>query len=112
VSTPIPRSPGGLGEQQARDRGHNVVTGTFLRVGVAICSVYEGFVKAVATPTEAAARDRRGRPGCRSSSARPRSRSRWALPDVGLNPSPPDDVEALQEAVEAALGRAVHMLNK
>jgi dihydrolipoamide dehydrogenase len=109
----------GLSEQQARDRGHAVVTGTFpfAASGRAMSlGSTEGFVKAIG---DAESKQLLGIVAVGRGVSEFIGEATLALEmgafleDVGLTIHPhPTMSEALQEAVEAALGRAVHMLNK
>jgi dihydrolipoamide dehydrogenase len=109
----------GLSEQQARDRGHAVVTGTFpfAASGRAMSlGATEGFVKAIG---DAESKQLLGIVAVGRGVSEFIGEATLALEmgayleDVGLTIHPhPTMSEALQEAVEAALGKAVHMLNK
>ena len=109
----------GLSEQQARERGHNVVTGTFpfAASGRAMSlGSTEGFVKAIG---DAESKQLLGIVAVGRGVSEFIGEATLALEmgafleDVGLTIHPhPTMSEALQEAVEAALGKAVHMLNK
>ncbi len=109
----------GLSEQQARDRGHAVVTGTFpfAASGRAMSlGATEGFVKAIG---DADTKQLLGIVAVGRGVSEFIGEATLALEmgafleDVGLTIHPhPTMSEALQEAVEAALGKAVHMLNK
>ena len=109
----------GLGEKQARERGHAVVTGTFpfAASGRAMSlGATEGFVKAIG---DADTKQLLGIVAVGRGVSEFIGEATLALEmgayleDVGLTIHPhPTMSEALQEAVEAALGKAVHMLNK
>ena len=109
----------GLGEKQARERGHAVVTGTFpfTASGRAMSlDSTEGFVKAIG---DADTKQLLGIVAVGRGVSEFIGEATLALEmgafleDVGLTIHPhPTMSEALQEAVEAALGKAVHMLNK
>jgi dihydrolipoamide dehydrogenase len=109
----------GLGEKQARERGHAVVTGTFpfTASGRAMSlGSTEGFVKAIG---DAESKQLLGIIAVGRGVSEFIGEATLALEmgayleDVGLTIHPhPTMSEALQEAVEAALGKAVHMLNK
>jgi dihydrolipoamide dehydrogenase len=109
----------GLGEEQARERGHNVVTGTFpfAASGRAMSlGATEGFVKAIG---DADTKQLLGIVAVGRGVSEFIGEATLALEmgafleDVGLTIHPhPTMSEALQEAVEAALGKAVHMVNK
>ncbi len=109
----------GLGEKQARERGHAVVTGTFpfSASGRAMSlDSTEGFVKAIgdADTKQLLGIIAVGRGVSEFIGEATLALEMGAfLEDVGLTIHPhPTMSEALQEAVEAALGKAVHMLNK
>jgi dihydrolipoamide dehydrogenase len=109
----------GLGEKQARERGHAVVTGTFpfTASGRAMSlGSTEGFVKAIgdADTKQLLGIIAVGRGVSEFIGEATLALEMGAyLEDVGLTIHPhPTMSEALQEAVEAALGKAVHMLNK
>jgi dihydrolipoamide dehydrogenase len=109
----------GLTEQEARDKGYDVVTGTFpfSASGRAMSlDSTDGFVKAIG---DAASKQLLGIIAVGRGVSEFIGEATLALEmgafleDVGLTIHPhPTMSEALQEAVEAALGRAVHMLNK
>ncbi len=109
----------GLSEREAVDQGFNVVTGTFpfSASGRAMSlDATEGFVKAIA---DADSKRLLGIVAVGRGVAELMGEATLALEmgafleDVGLTIHPhPTMSEALQEAVEAALGRAVHMVNK
>jgi dihydrolipoamide dehydrogenase len=109
----------GLGEKQALERGHAVVTGTFpfTASGRAMSlGSTEGFVKAIG---DAESKQLLGIIAVGRGVSEFIGEATLALEmgafleDVGLTIHPhPTMSEALQEAVEAALGKAVHMLNK
>jgi dihydrolipoyl dehydrogenase len=109
----------GLGERQARERGHAVVTGTFpfTASGRAMSlGATEGFVKAIgdADTKQLLGIIAVGRGVSEFIGEATLALEMGAyLEDVGLTIHPhPTMSEALQEAVEAALGKAVHMVNK
>jgi dihydrolipoamide dehydrogenase len=109
----------GLGEAEARSLGHEVVTGTFpfSASGRAMSlDSTEGFVKVVA---EAGSKRLLGVVAVGRGVSELVAEGTLALEmgafleDLALTIHPhPTMSEALQEAVEAALGRAVHTLNK
>ena len=109
----------GLSEKQARDRGHDVVTGTFpfAASGRAMSlGSTEGFVKVIG---DADTRQLLGIVAVGRGVSEFIGEATLALEmgafleDVGNTIHPhPTMSEALQEAVEAALGKAVHTLNK
>ena len=109
----------GLSEKQARDRGHDVVTGTFpfAASGRAMSlGSTEGFVKVIG---DADTRQLLGIVAVGRGVSEFIGEATLALEmgafleDVGNTIHPhPTMSEALQEAVEAALGKAVHMVNK
>jgi dihydrolipoamide dehydrogenase len=109
----------GLTEGQARERGHNVVTGTFsFKASGRAMSLdsTEGFVKAIA---DADSGQILGILAVGHGVSEFIGEATLALEmgafleDVGLTIHPhPTMSEALQEAVEAALGKAVHQVNR
>jgi len=109
----------GLGEKQARERGHAVVTGTFPFTASGRAMSLDstgGFVKAIgdADTKQLLGIIAVGRGVSEFIGEATLALEMGAfLEDVGLTIHPhPTMSEALQEAVEAALGKAVHMLNK
>ena len=109
----------GLGERQARELGHTVVTGTFpLSASGRAMSLgsTEGFVKAIgdADTQQLLGIIAVGRGVSEFIGEATLALEMGAfLEDVGRTIHPhPTMSEALQEAVEAALGKAVHMVNK
>ncbi len=108
----------GLGEQEARDLGHDVVTGTFpySASGRAMSlGSTEGFVKAIGDAETKALLGvvAVGRGVSEFIGEATLALEMGAfLEDVALTIHPhPTMSEAFQEAVEAALGKAIHMLN-
>jgi dihydrolipoamide dehydrogenase len=109
----------GLGENEAKDQGYNVVTGTFpFKASGRAMSLEstDGFVKAVA---DADSKQLLGVVAVGRGVSEFIGEATLALEmgafleDVALTIHPhPTMSEALQEAVEAALGQAVHMVNK
>jgi dihydrolipoamide dehydrogenase len=109
----------GLGEREAREQGYEVVTGSFpfSASGRAMSlNSTDGFVKAIA---DASSKQLLGVVAVGRGVSEFIGEASLALEmgafleDVGLTIHPhPTMSEALQEAVEAALGKAVHMLNK
>jgi dihydrolipoamide dehydrogenase len=109
----------GLGEEEAREQGYNVVTGTFpyKASGRAMSlDATDGFVKAVA---DAETKQLLGVVAVGRGVSEFIGEATLALEmgafleDVALTIHPhPTMSEAFQEAVEAALGQAVHMVNK
>jgi len=109
----------GLTETEATERGHRVVTGTFpFRASGRAMSLdsTDGFVKAVA---DADSKQLLGVLAVGRGVSEFIGEATLALEmgafleDVGLTIHPhPTMSEALQEAVEAALGKAVHILNR
>ncbi len=107
----------GLSEKEARERGHNVVTGSFpFRASGRALSLgsTDGFVKAIA---DADTKRLLGVVAVGRGVSEMMGEATLALEmgafleDVGLTIHPhPTMSEALQEAVEAALGRGVHSL--
>jgi dihydrolipoamide dehydrogenase len=109
----------GLGEKQARERGHAVVTGTFPFTASGRAMSLDstgGFVKAIgdADTKQLLGIIAVGRGVSEFIGEATLALEMGAfLEDVGLTIHPhPTMSEALQEAVEAALGKAVHMMNK
>jgi dihydrolipoamide dehydrogenase len=108
----------GLGENEAKDQGYNVVTGTFpFKASGRAMSLEstDGFVKAVA---DADSKQLLGVVAVGRGVSEFIGEATLALEmgafleDVALTIHPhPTMSEALQEAVEAALGQAVHMVN-
>jgi dihydrolipoamide dehydrogenase len=109
----------GLGEEEARAGGHEVVTGSFPFAAsgraMSLAST-DGFVKVVA---DAATKQLLGVVAVGRGVSEFIAEATLALEmgafleDLALTIHPhPTMSEALQEAVEAALGQAVHMLNK
>jgi len=109
----------GLGEEEAREQGYNVVTGAFpyKASGRAMSlDATDGFVKAVA---DADSKQLLGIVAVGRGVSEFIGEATLALEmgafleDVALTIHPhPTMSEAFQEAVEAALGQAVHMVNK
>ena len=109
----------GLGEEEAGKRGHNVVTGTFpFKASGRAMSLdsTDGFVKAVA---DADTKQLLGIVAVGRGVSEFIGEATLALEmgafleDVALTIHPhPTMSEALQEAIEAALGHAVHMVNR
>jgi dihydrolipoamide dehydrogenase len=109
----------GLGEEQAREQGYEVVTGTFQfkASGRAMTlDATDGFVKVIA---DASTQQLLGVVAVGRGVSELMGEATLALEmgafleDVGLTiHAHPTMSEALQEAVEAALGRAVHQVNK
>jgi dihydrolipoamide dehydrogenase len=109
----------GVGEREAIDAGYEVVTGTFpfSASGRAMSlDSTDGFVKAIA---DATSKRLLGFVAVGRGVSELMGEATLALEmgafleDVGLTIHPhPTMSEALQEAVEAALGKAVHMVNK
>ena len=109
----------GLTEQEARDAGHTVTTGTFSFKASGRAMTLEatdGFIKVVA---DAGSRQLLGVTAVGRGVSELMGEATLALEmgafleDVGLTIHPhPTMSEALQEAVEAALGKAVHQVNK
>ena len=109
----------GLGEREAREQGYDVVAGTFpfSASGRAMSlNSTDGFVKAVA---DASTKRLLGIVAVGRGVSEFIGEATLALEmgafleDVGMTIHPhPTMSEALQEAVEAALGKAVHMLNE
>lgn len=107
----------GLSEKEARERGHNVVTGSFpFRASGRALSLgsTDGFVKAIA---DADSKRLLGVVAVGRGVSEMMGEATLALEmgafleDVGLTIHPhPTMSEALQEAVEAALGKGVHSL--
>ena len=107
----------GLSEKEARERGHNVVTGSFpFRASGRALSLgsTDGFVKAIA---DADSKRLLGIVAVGRGVSELMGEATLALEmgafleDVGLTIHPhPTMSEALQEAVEAALGKGVHSL--
>ena len=109
----------GLGEEAAKEQGHNVVTGTFqFKASGRAMSLdsTDGFIKAIA---DAETKQLLGIVAVGRGVSELMGEATLALEmgafleDVALTIHPhPSMSEALQEAVEAALGQAVHMVNK
>jgi dihydrolipoamide dehydrogenase len=109
----------GLGEEEAREKGHKVVTGTFpfKASGRAMSlDATDGFVKAIA---DADTKQLLGVVAVGRGVSEFIGEATLALEmgafleDVALTVHPhPTMSEALQEAIEAALGQAVHMVNR
>jgi dihydrolipoamide dehydrogenase len=109
----------GLGEEEAREKGYNVVTGTFqFKASGRAMSLdsTDGFVKAIA---DADTNQLLGVIAVGRGVSEFIGEATLALEmgafleDVALTiHSHPTMSEALQEAIEAALGQAVHMVNK
>jgi dihydrolipoamide dehydrogenase len=109
----------GLSEREAQEQGYDVITGTFpfSASGRAMSlDSTDGFVKAIA---DASTKQLLGIVAVGRGVSEFIGEATLALEmgafleDVGLTIHPhPTMSEALQEAVEAALGKAVHMLNK
>jgi dihydrolipoamide dehydrogenase len=109
----------GLGEEAAKEQGFNVVTGTFqFKASGRAMSLdsTDGFIKAIA---DADTKQLLGIIGVGRGVSELMGEATLALEmgafleDVALTIHPhPSMSEALQEAVEAALGQAVHMVNK
>jgi len=109
----------GLTETAARERGHNVVTGTFsFKASGRAMSLdsTEGFVKAIADADSGRILGivAVGRGVSEFIGEATLALEMGAfLEDVGLTIHPhPTMSEALQEAVEAALGKAIHQVNR
>ena len=109
----------GLGEEEAKEKGYDVVTGTFpFKASGRAMSLdsTDGFVKAIA---DADSKQLLGVVAVGRGVSEFIGEATLALEmgafleDVGLTIHPhPTMSEALQEAVEGALGQAVHMVNK
>ena len=109
----------GLGEEAAKEQGHNVVTGTFqFKASGRAMSLdsTDGFIKAIA---DAETKQLLGIVAVGRGVSELMGEATLALEmgafleDVALTIHPhPSMSEALQEAGEAALGPAVHMVNK
>jgi dihydrolipoamide dehydrogenase len=109
----------GLGEEEARDKGHHVVTGTFpFKVSGRAMSLdsTDGFVKAIA---DADTKRLLGVVAVGRGVSEFIGEATLALEmgafleDVALTIHPhPTMSEALQEAIDGALGHAVHMVNR
>jgi len=109
----------GLGEEAAKEQGYNVVTGTFqFKASGRAMSLdsTDGFIKAIA---DADTKQLLGITAVGRGVSELMGEATLALEmgafleDVAMTIHPhPSMSEALQEAVEAALGQAVHMVNK